>query len=157
MKTTTATYSIQVTTDEGHLSFLKDMPTRPKTQRGIKSQNNKLSKWVEKQYPNFTSYHGGKVLSTPPTVTVNQSVNHVLHSVTIVARFPRFVERIPCCFVINEGVNIEHLTHPIKCHIYVGICVINEGTHLTHKIIPSRLHFGGDCEDGNGHDLRGKC
>ena len=56
MKTTTATYSIQVTTDEGHLSFLKDMPTRPKTQKGIKSQNNKLSKWVEKQYPNFTSY-----------------------------------------------------------------------------------------------------
>ena len=56
MDTTTATYQIQVTTDEGHLSFLKVMPTRPKTQKGIKSQNNKLSKWVEKQYPNFTSY-----------------------------------------------------------------------------------------------------
>ena len=56
MKTTAATYSITVTTDEGHLSFLKDMPTRPKTQKGIKSQNNKLSKWVEKQYPNLTSY-----------------------------------------------------------------------------------------------------
>ena len=56
MNTTAATYSITVTTDEGHLSFLKDMPTSPKTQRGIKSQNNKLSKWVEKQYPNFTSY-----------------------------------------------------------------------------------------------------
>ena len=56
MQTTTATYSIQVTTPGGHLSFLKDMPTRPKTQRGIKSQNNKLSKWVEKCYPDFTSY-----------------------------------------------------------------------------------------------------
>ena len=56
MNTTIATYSIQVTTDEGHLSFLKDMPTRPKTHKGIKSQNNKLSKWVEKRYPNFTSY-----------------------------------------------------------------------------------------------------
>ena len=56
MNTTTATYSIQVTTPGGHLSFLKDMPTRPKTQRGIKSQNNKLSKWVEKHYPDFTSY-----------------------------------------------------------------------------------------------------
>jgi len=56
MQTTTATYQIQVTTDEGSLSFLKDMPTRPKTSKGIKSQNNKLSKWVEKQYPNFTSY-----------------------------------------------------------------------------------------------------
>ena len=56
MNTTIATYQIKVTTDEGHLSFLKDMPTRPKTKKGIKSQNNKLSKWVEKQYPNFISY-----------------------------------------------------------------------------------------------------
>ena len=56
MKSTIATYKIEVTTDEGSLSFLKDMPTRPKTQKGLKSQNNKLSKWVENQYPNFTSY-----------------------------------------------------------------------------------------------------
>ena len=56
MNTTTATYQIQVTTPGGHLSFLKDMPTRLKTQKGIKSQNTKLSKWVEKQYPKFTSY-----------------------------------------------------------------------------------------------------
>jgi len=56
MKTTAATYQIQVTTEEGHMSFLKFMPTKPKTSKGVKSQNNKLSKWVEKQYPNFTSY-----------------------------------------------------------------------------------------------------
>ena len=56
MNTTTATYQINVRTDEGLLSFLKDMPTRPKTQKGIKSQNNKLSKWVEKEYPNYTEY-----------------------------------------------------------------------------------------------------
>ena len=56
MNTTTATYQISVTTDEGSLSFLKDMPTRPKTQKGIKSQNNKLSLRVEKQYPNYTEY-----------------------------------------------------------------------------------------------------
>ena len=56
MNTTTATYQINVTTDEGSLSFLKDMPTRSKTKKGIKSQNNKLSKWVEKQYPNYTEY-----------------------------------------------------------------------------------------------------
>ena len=56
VQTTAATYSIQVTTDEGHLSFLKFMPTKPKTSKGIKAQNNKLSKWVEKQYPNFISY-----------------------------------------------------------------------------------------------------
>ena len=57
MQTTTAIYSIQVTTDEGRLSFLKDMPTKPKTHKGIKSQNDKLSRWVEKEYPNFLSYH----------------------------------------------------------------------------------------------------
>ena len=56
MQTTTATYQINVRTDEGLLSFLKTMPTRPKTKKGIKSQNNKLSKWVEKEYPNYTEY-----------------------------------------------------------------------------------------------------
>ena len=56
MNTTIATYKIEVTTDGGSLSFLKDMPTRPKTQKGIKSQNNKLSRWVEKQYPNYIEY-----------------------------------------------------------------------------------------------------
>ena len=56
MNTTTATYQINVRTDEGLLSFLKTMPTRPKTQKGIKSQNNKLSRWVEKEYPNYTEY-----------------------------------------------------------------------------------------------------
>ena len=57
MKTTIATYKIEVTTDEGSLSFLKSMPTKPKTSKGIKSQNNKLSKWVETEYPNFTEYN----------------------------------------------------------------------------------------------------
>ena len=56
MQTTTATYKIQVTTDEGSLSFLKVMPTKPKTSKGVKAQNTKLSKWVEKCYPEFTSY-----------------------------------------------------------------------------------------------------
>ena len=57
MKTTTATYIVNVTTDdENIITFYKTMPTKPKTSKGIKSQNDKLSKWVEKQYPNFTSY-----------------------------------------------------------------------------------------------------
>ena len=56
MNTTTATYTISVTTDEGTASFTKTMPTCPKTSKGIKSQNNKLSKWVEKEYPNFINY-----------------------------------------------------------------------------------------------------
>ena len=56
MKTTTATYSIQVTEEGGFTSFLKTMPTRPTTHKGIKAQNTKLCKWVEKCYPDFTSY-----------------------------------------------------------------------------------------------------
>ena len=56
MKTTTATYSIQVTQPGGHLSFLKDMTTRPKTHKGIKAQNDILCDWVERCYPDFTSY-----------------------------------------------------------------------------------------------------
>ena len=56
MNTTTAEYLVSVTTDEGTLSVFRTMPTRPKTQKGIKSQNNKLSRWVEKEYPNYTEY-----------------------------------------------------------------------------------------------------
>ena len=56
MNTTTATYSISVTTDEGIATFYKTMPTKPTTSKGIKSQNTKLSKWVEKNYPNFIEY-----------------------------------------------------------------------------------------------------
>ena len=57
MQTTTATYQISVTTDdENIITFYKTMPTRPKTSKGVKSQNAKLSKWVEKNYPNFTEY-----------------------------------------------------------------------------------------------------
>ena len=54
MRTTTATYQIQVTTDEGSLSFLRTMPTRPKTQKGIKSHNTRLENYAKKQYPNWT-------------------------------------------------------------------------------------------------------
>ena len=53
MQTTTATYQIQVTTDEGKLSFLRTMPTRPKTQKGIKSHNTRLQNYAMKQYPNW--------------------------------------------------------------------------------------------------------
>ena len=56
MQTTTATYIINVKTDEGTASFTKTMPTKPKTSKGIKAQNAKLSKWVEREYPNFVEY-----------------------------------------------------------------------------------------------------
>ena len=54
METTTATYQISVTTDESTLSFLRTMPTRPKTQKGIKSHNTRLENYAKKQYPNWT-------------------------------------------------------------------------------------------------------
>ena len=47
-----------------------------------------------------------------------------------------------CCY--QQRGNVEHLTHPFVCHIYIGICVINEGTHLGHDVIPLCLLFGGD-------------
>ena len=56
MQTTTQTYMVSVTTEDQIFTFYKTMPTRPTTSKGIKSQNNKLSKWVEKCYPDFTSY-----------------------------------------------------------------------------------------------------
>jgi len=57
MKTTTATYNIRIEYRDGTVEeFNRTMPTKPTTHKGVKSQNNKLSKWVEKQYPNFTSY-----------------------------------------------------------------------------------------------------
>ena len=57
MQTTTATYVINVVTeDENVITFYKTMPTKPKTSKGRKSQNDKLCKWVEKEYPDFTSY-----------------------------------------------------------------------------------------------------
>ena len=56
MKTTTATYIISVTTNEGIATFYKTMPTKPTTHKGIKAQNKKLSNWVENVYPDYTDY-----------------------------------------------------------------------------------------------------
>ena len=49
----TVTYKIEVITDEGFLSFLKVMPTKPKTKKGIKSHNTRLQNYAKKQYPNW--------------------------------------------------------------------------------------------------------
>ena len=54
MDTTTATYQVSVTTDEGTLSFLRTMPTRPKTNKGRKAHNTRLENYAMKQYPNWT-------------------------------------------------------------------------------------------------------
>ena len=53
MNTTTAEYLVSVKTDEDVINVFRTMPTRPKTSKGIKSQNNKLEKWAMKQYPNW--------------------------------------------------------------------------------------------------------
>ncbi len=53
IKTTTAIYQVQVKTDEGSLSFLRTMPTRPKTQKGIKAHNTRLENYAMKQYPDW--------------------------------------------------------------------------------------------------------
>ena len=53
MISTTAEYLVSVRTDEGTLSIFRTMPTRPKTSKGIKAQNNKLEKWAMEKYPNW--------------------------------------------------------------------------------------------------------
>ena len=45
---------VNVLTEDENIIFYKTMPTRPTTQKGIKSQNNKIEKWVMNQYPNWT-------------------------------------------------------------------------------------------------------
>ena len=54
MKTTTATYIVNVTTDdENVITFYKTMPTRPTSHKGIVAQNNRIEKWVMNNYPNW--------------------------------------------------------------------------------------------------------
>tara|TARA_B100000902_G_scaffold201730_1_gene192226 strand:- start:851 stop:1042 length:192 start_codon:yes stop_codon:yes gene_type:complete len=48
MQTTTATYRINVTQECGNvLTYMRTMPTRPKTQKGIKAHNTKLENWAK--------------------------------------------------------------------------------------------------------------
>ena len=55
------------------------MPTRPTTHKGIKSQNNKLSKWVEKCYPDLTSY---KVILLDSWIMPSVFAIHVTEQIT---------------------------------------------------------------------------
>jgi len=46
--TTTATYRINVTQECGNvLTYMRTMPTRPKTQKSIKAHNTKLENWAK--------------------------------------------------------------------------------------------------------------
>ena len=53
MNTTTAEYLISVKTDEDVINVFRTIPTRPKTSKDIKFQNDKLEKWAMKQHPNW--------------------------------------------------------------------------------------------------------
>ena len=55
MQTTTATYIVNVTTDdENIITFYKTMPTKPTTSRGIKARNNELEQWAMKEFPDYS-------------------------------------------------------------------------------------------------------
>ena len=59
MKTTTATYNIRIEYRDGIVEdFNRTMPTKPTTHKGIKSQNDKLVRWVDKYVGNrdYTRY-----------------------------------------------------------------------------------------------------
>ena len=53
MNTTTGEYLVSVKTDEGTLSVFRTMPTRPKTQKGIKAHNTRLTNYAMNRYPNW--------------------------------------------------------------------------------------------------------
>ena len=53
METTTATYQITVKTTAGTLSFMRTMPTKPKTEKGLRSHKTRLENYAKKQYPNW--------------------------------------------------------------------------------------------------------
>ena len=46
-------YQISVTLDEGTLSFLKTMPTRPQTPKSVKAHNTRLTNYAMNRYPNW--------------------------------------------------------------------------------------------------------
>lgn len=55
MKNTTQTYNFRIETcDSKVIEFQRTLPTKPKTHKGIKSQNDKLSKWAMKEFPHYS-------------------------------------------------------------------------------------------------------
>ena len=49
----TVDYTITVKTNEGIVSFLRTMPSKPKTQKTIKAHNTRLENYAMKMYPNW--------------------------------------------------------------------------------------------------------
>ena len=53
MKTTTATYNIRIEYRDGSVEdFNRTMPTNPTTHKGIRAQNDRMVKWVDKYVGN---------------------------------------------------------------------------------------------------------
>ena len=56
MNSTTQTYLVRLYDKFTMMQVTRTMPTKPKTSKGIKAQNNRVLKWAEKTYPNQIRY-----------------------------------------------------------------------------------------------------
>ena len=56
MNTTTQTYLVRLYDKFTMMQVTRTMPTKPKTSKGIKAQNNRVLKWAKKTYPNQIRY-----------------------------------------------------------------------------------------------------
>lgn len=56
MKTTTQTYIVRLYDKFTMMQVTRTMPTKPKTHKGIKAQNNRVLKWAQKTYPDQIRY-----------------------------------------------------------------------------------------------------
>jgi len=56
MNNTTQTYLVRLYDQFTMMQVTRTMPTKPKTSKGIKAQNNRVLKWAEKTYPNQIRY-----------------------------------------------------------------------------------------------------
>ena len=56
METTTQTYLVRLYDEFTMMQVTRTLPTKPKTSKGIKAQNNRVLKWAQKTYPNQIRY-----------------------------------------------------------------------------------------------------
>ena len=56
MKNNTQTYLVRLYDEFTMMQVSRTMPTKPKTSKGIKAQNNRVLKWAQETYPNQIRY-----------------------------------------------------------------------------------------------------
>tara|TARA_B100002019_G_C21130264_1_gene527916 strand:+ start:322 stop:510 length:189 start_codon:yes stop_codon:yes gene_type:complete len=56
METTTQTYLVRLYDEFTMMQVTRTLPTKPKTSKGIKAQNNRVLKWAQETYPNQIRY-----------------------------------------------------------------------------------------------------